>query len=151
MCGIWDNARLNLYTRGRKEGLHKYCVPVNGYNLGQRGSTYKGVCSGYNEERFVAAYRDGKKVHVASSKLSSLHSARRHKQEELEHITTHIQENEQQIINGKLKPAQIVLLLVETKELAFTQGVLAKEIHDLKYAIEEQSSYVGHLKQQYQY
>jgi len=142
---------LNLYMSGRKEGLHKYCIPVNAYNLGKHGSAYKGVCSGYDERRFIAAYRDGKKVHAVSSKLNSMRSARKHKQEDLEHLSVDIHETEQQIINGKLKPAQIILLLVETKELAVSQGILIKEIHDLKYAIEEQSSYLAHLQQQFQH
>ncbi len=147
--GISPN--LDLYSKGRVEGLHQYCVPNTAYKLGRAGSSYSGICSGYNEADFIVAYKAGRHLYTEKLKLNKMKKNLDHKQDELTVIENKIHEKEQQIINGKLTKVQIILLLVDTKELAVQQGVLLEEIHNLKSAIEQQSSYLSHLKQQYQY
>ncbi|KTG15908.1 MULTISPECIES: DUF2799 domain-containing protein [unclassified Guyparkeria] len=53
----------SAYYRGRRVGLASYCTQANGYDEGRAGHTYRGVCPAKDEQRFLAAYRDGKLVH----------------------------------------------------------------------------------------
>jgi len=147
--GITPN--LSLYNQGYAEGLHKFCTPANGYNLGRRGSAYHGICSGYDEEYFLSAYKQGKELYLAFATHTKMQNSLKYKQEELDHISIDIHEKENHIVNGKLIPAQIVLLLIEIRELAVEQGVVINKIHDLEHELEQQASYISHLKQQNQY
>lgn len=142
---------LDLYNKGRAEGLHKYCIPVNGYNLGQRGAVYQGICAGYNEQGFVAAYKHGTQLRAENSRLHQMQRILDQKQKDLDHIITAIKNKEQQIVAGELTTAQTVLALVEVKELAVKQGILIKETHDLQAAVKEQAYTIAQMKQQYQY
>ncbi len=143
------NPSLDLYSKGRAEGLQQYCVPDKGFYLGRTGSSYNGVCSGNNEVDFIAAFKAGRQLYAAKIKLKKMKKDLVHKQEKLELIVSKISDKEQQIINGKVSKAQVILLLVETKELAIQQGVLLETIHTIKGTIEQQSSYISHLAQQY--
>ncbi len=142
---------LTLYNQGRAQGLHEYCIAVTGYNLGLRGSAYKGICSGYNEAEFIAAFKSGQQIYREKSKLRKMKKNLVHKQESLENIAVQQRKVEQQIIKGNLPSAKIILLLVDTKKLAANHAILAKHIHALQAAIVEQKSYISHLKQQSTY
>lgn len=145
--GVTPN--LKLYNRGRAEGLHKYCIPVNGFNLGKRGLAYKGICSRYNEKIFVAAYQQGKKLRNAESELYEMQQTLEHKQADIKHISNDIHQMEEQIVSGKLTKENAILLLMETKELATQQAFIENEIHDLEHNIKEHYSYIAHLKKQF--
>ena len=52
------------YEAGRDDGLVAYCVAGTGYQLGERGQSYNGVCRDHDEETFLAAYRKGRELHA---------------------------------------------------------------------------------------
>jgi len=147
--GITPN--LDLYNQGRAEGLYKYCVPITGYNLGLRGTAYQGVCSGYDEDSFIQAYKDGKQIYGAKLNLNKMEYILDNKHKDLDHVAADIHHNEQLIINGHLSKTEIVILLLETRDLAVAQDVLIHEIHELKDSIDEQASTISHLYQKFHY
>ncbi|MBE9609370.1 DUF2799 domain-containing protein [Chitinilyticum piscinae] len=51
--------RLDLYNRGRTEGLRSYCTPENGYRVGLAGSASGNICPAENQAAFLAAYQRG--------------------------------------------------------------------------------------------
>ncbi len=147
--GISPN--LDLYNQGHAEGLHKYCIPANAYNLGKRGSSYQGNCAGYNEAGFISAYNQGIKLYRANKSLNQQQKLLEKKQHELTLLKEDIHLKEQLIVGGKQSKSQIVLLLIEVKELVTKQTSLTLEINDLQDDIEEQSSYIAHLQKQNRY
>ena len=69
------------YEDGRDEGLDTWCRESTGYELGEAGRTYNGVCVDHGEAAFLAAYDRGREyrsfnVAVASA-TDSLDAARR--------------------------------------------------------------------------
>jgi len=52
-------ANFEAYMAGREEGLLYYCRPQNGYNVGNSGYRYEGVCPPHMESAFAAAHADG--------------------------------------------------------------------------------------------
>jgi hypothetical protein len=50
----------NAYEAGRDEGLSVYCRESTGYELGESGRAYNGVCVAHNEAAFLAAYDRGR-------------------------------------------------------------------------------------------
>jgi len=56
------------YAKGWWQGINKYCVPSNGYLLGERIEPYNDVCSGYLESGFLTGYVEG--LETASRNVS---------------------------------------------------------------------------------
>jgi hypothetical protein len=142
---------LDLYNKGHAEGLHKYCIPANAFNLGRQGSSYQGNCAGYNETQFISAFNQGIKLYTANSALSQMQKLRTQQQEDLALVKEDIHIKEQLIVDGKQSKTQIVLLLLEIKELYSSKTNISIEINNLQADIEEQSSYISHLQNQNNY
>ena len=68
--GIRPDAK--AYYRGRQVGLASYCTRANGYEEGREGHRYRGVCPPKYEQRFLAAYRDGKLVHEVEEDIEDV-------------------------------------------------------------------------------
>lgn len=64
----------NAYDAGRDEGLSRFCVEGNAYQLGERGQSYNGVCTNHNEAGFLLAYQKGRELHAFTSAASSARS-----------------------------------------------------------------------------
>jgi len=142
---------LNLYNKGRAEGLHKYCVPDIAYQAGKQDQQYTGTCFGYNEQAFIHAFRQGKKLYSAKINLQDLHKMLELNQDQLTKLKQDIHDKEQQIVSGKLTPSEVVLSLVDIKRLAQEQGALMNVIRNNQDNISHQKSLVTELKQQYRY
>lgn len=65
--GITINSK--LYNQGRAAGLKIYCVPENGYRLGESGRSYHNVCE---SKSFNENYRLGKKVNSLNNESKKL-------------------------------------------------------------------------------
>ncbi|MFV2061522.1 MAG: DUF2799 domain-containing protein [Gammaproteobacteria bacterium] len=142
---------LDLYNEGRAEGLHQYCVPATAYNLGRQGSSYQGNCAGYDEARFLSAFNQGIKLFTANAALSQLQKILSQRQEDLSYVKEEIHNKEQLIVDGKQSKTQIILLLLETKELYSKKTTISVEINNLQDDIEEQNSYISHIQNQNRY
>ncbi len=55
---------LDLYLRGRDQGLIEYCTAYNGYNLGLKGRAYNDACQGNLKNSFLEAYNIGKDIYL---------------------------------------------------------------------------------------
>ena len=65
----------SAYMSAREDGLRTYCTWENGFRAGREGESYGGVCSAAEEESFLPAYQDGRRIHVAEEALSSARSS----------------------------------------------------------------------------
>jgi hypothetical protein len=73
----------SAYEAGRDEGLAVYCRESTGYELGESGRAYNGVCADHGEAAFLAAYDRGREfrsfnVAVASASDNLQAAKRRH-------------------------------------------------------------------------
>ena len=64
----------NAYDAGRDQGLSQYCVEGNGYQLGERGESYNGVCVNHDEAGFLAAYEKGRELYAFTTAASNASS-----------------------------------------------------------------------------
>ncbi|MCU0775941.1 MAG: DUF2799 domain-containing protein [Ideonella sp.] len=51
------------WRRGWLAGLERYCTGPNGRDVGARGSSYGGVCTGGAEVEFLRGYEIGRQIH----------------------------------------------------------------------------------------
>lgn len=119
------------YQAGRDEGLREFCQPARGFQLGERGGRYYGVCSADLEPAFMDAYRVGSHLHTLRSNVSSASARIAAKEAELERNKDEMRAKEAELIDGETATADRVLILADLKELAERNGQLEAEIKDL--------------------
>ncbi len=119
------------YREGRKEGLRQFCQPSRGYQLGENGGTYNGVCSADLEPAFLDAYRAGKHLHGLRANVSRASVAIAARERELESLKDEIRHAEARLIDDETTTQDRVLLLADLKELSERSGELEAEIKKL--------------------
>jgi hypothetical protein len=86
----WD-----AYAAGRDAGLAEWCVPVNGFNLGESGSAYNGVCHRHDERAFLAAWEHGHTLHAFRSAIDGAARALRDAEERYRTLDLELQRYEE--------------------------------------------------------
>ena len=120
------------YQAGRQEGLRVFCQPHNGFDLGARGGTYRGICPTDLEGAFLASYQDGRRLHELESDLRAADRQIAAREAELEDVNEELRDAEAALIADETTAEQRVLLVLDVKELSERIGTLESEIIDLE-------------------
>jgi len=110
------------YTSGRREGLGLYCRASNGYAVGARGGAYQGVCTGPEEEEFLAAYETGRHLYGLRSTVASIGGQIKQAQYDLRNVENHIAETEVSLVAPGYTAHERLTLLAELKTLSEEKG-----------------------------
>ena len=130
------------YQDGRTEGLKEYCQPQRGFNLGERGGRYNGVCPSHLEPGFLDAFRTGAQLHTLRSNVNSVNYRISAKQAELDDLEDTVRSKEARLIADETTTQDRVLILADLKELSERKGQLEAEIFDL---VEDRVLHEQHL------
>lgn len=81
---------VRAYDAGRRAGLTRYCTPQQGFTEGREGRSYRGVCSLPAERDFLAAFEDGRNIHLAEERVERIERDLRRTEKQLddEKLTT---------------------------------------------------------------
>jgi len=120
---------LRAYQAGRDEGLQQFCQPSRGFNLGENGGRYNGVCAGSLEPQFLDAYRSGYHLYNLRSNVSSATYQIDAKRRELDDIKENIRSKEAALIDRDTSTEDRILLLADLKDLSERTGQLESEIY----------------------
>lgn len=82
------------YYAGRREGLLRYCTPLNGFREGRDGNHYGGVCPPQLEPAFLVGYRDGRRLHDAAEAVDEIEDEIDDIEDELEDEDLDVEERE---------------------------------------------------------
>ncbi|PCJ22903.1 MAG: hypothetical protein COA96_13165 [SAR86 cluster bacterium] len=115
------------WQNGREQGLVEYCQPSRGFQVGQSGSTYSGVCNSNLEADFLDAYRLGIELYSLRSNLNAAMSQLNSNERTLQRIDEDINEIEVLIISDGTTALERVRLLAEMKDLSELSGELKLE------------------------
>ena len=115
------------WQAGREQGLVEYCQPIRGFQVGQSGGSYNGVCSSNLESDFLAAYRMGAELYGLRSNLNAIHSRVSANTQAIQDIDVDIDEIEAIIVLDETTPEQRAALLADLRELAEIKGELELE------------------------
>jgi hypothetical protein len=121
----------DAYQAGRAEGLHQFCQPSRGFNLGASGGRYNGVCPSASEPAFLDAYNSGYQLHNLRSNVNSATAKINIKKRELERVEEEIKHAEVALISQDTTTEDRVLLLADLKDLSERTGQLEAEIYTL--------------------
>ena len=120
------------YMAGWEEGVVRYCTPDNGFQQGQRGSSYRNVCPNDLEPGFHEAYLAGRELHLAQAEITRMQRSMVSKSKQLENIERDLREAETRLVASDTSEIDRMRWLNETKSLARTQGKLGSEISELR-------------------
>jgi hypothetical protein len=123
---------LVAYQAGRSQGLREYCRPQTGYQLGEHGGSYGGVCPADMESEFTAAYESGRELYNLRSRVAAAASRLDAAHRELEHAEHEIVEQSALILSNDASSEARAQALVSAKDLAEKVGRLKGEIADLE-------------------
>jgi len=120
------------YMAGWEEGVVRYCTPDNGFQQGQRGSSYRNVCPSDLEPGFHEAYLAGRELHLAQAEITRMQRSIVSKSKQLENVEKDLREAEARLVAGDTSEIERMRWLDETKSLARTQGKLESQITELR-------------------
>jgi hypothetical protein len=136
---------LDAYQAGRREGLLQYCVPVNGYRLGDSGRTYSAVCPAGTERAFRAAYNTGRDIYLARSQVNSTHSLIQSKQQAIQSLEEDRQDKLAEMVQRGLSSDQRVLLLYDVSHIERDIHAANNDIGALERDLEQQQAKLDYL------
>lgn len=127
--GVTPN--FDAYQAGRAEGLHEFCRPTRGFNLGASGGYYNGVCPASNEASFVDAYNTGHQLFTLRSAVNAANAKINARKREQERVEEEIKQTEAALIAKETTTEDRVLLLADLKDLSERTGQIESEIFTL--------------------
>ena len=130
--GVTPN--LNSYLAGRNEGLRQYCNPDNGFQVGQAGGGYSGVCPKDMEGPFLDAYQTGHQLYALRSALNHVNAQLDSRQRELSQVKHRIIEKSALLVDEKTTTKERIDLLAEINDLNNRKERLKHEIANLRTA-----------------
>jgi hypothetical protein len=124
-------ADFSAYQEGREDGLREFCQPSRGYQLGENGGRYNGVCAADLEPDFLDAYRIGSHLHTLRSNVNSASSGIAVRERELEDIESSMLSKELRLIDKEATTEERIQILADLKNHSERTGELEAEIKQL--------------------
>ena len=115
------------WQSGRDQGLVEYCQPSRGFQVGQSGGNYNGVCGAALEPDFLAAYQMGARLFSLRRELNDVISRVDANARARERIDSRVDEIEARIILDETSQEERARLLNEMRELSEDRGELDTE------------------------
>jgi len=123
---------LEAYRNGRDEGVSQFCTPLKGFDMGQRGIRYAGICPPELEYEFLEAYDQGKHLYNMRKEIGRISSGIRSDQNKLTETKNKLTEKQKKLISDDTSVQERMLLLAEIDKLQAKIRKLEKEIRDQK-------------------
>ncbi len=139
-CSKYDvTPDLELYLRGRDQGLIEYCTAYNGYNLGQRGRSYNDACQGNLKNAFLEAYNIGRDIYLFERDLKT-------EQRDLNDLNNEIEDLDKQIKDKELELSKGCSDVKICKEILDDIRFLDNEKNRLEYEIKSKQNLINGMR-----
>jgi len=136
---------LDAYQAGRREGLQQYCVPANGFRLGDAGRAYNAVCPAANERAFRGAYNTGRDIYLARSRVNSTQSQIQQKQQAIQSLETDRQDRLTGMVGRGVSSEQRVQMLYDVTSIEKDIHAANADIAALERDLEQQQAQLDQL------
>ena len=123
---------LERYRAGYAEGVREYCRASRGFQVGQSGATYQGVCPPDMEPAFLAQYNSGHHLYELESAVRSVENRIASDRRAQVNIKKRLTTIGLTIADSKTAPKERVSLVAEVADLGRRYGELSKEIQTLQ-------------------
>ena len=115
------------WQNGRDRGLVEYCQPQRGFQVGQSGGSYNGVCTAQLEPGFLDGYRLGSELFVLRNNLNTINTRLEANSNDAAEIDADVAEIESIIILEDTTAEERTVLLADMRELSEIRGELEVE------------------------
>ena len=116
------------YMAGWNAGVRDYCVPSNAYTVGESGRGHANVCPEDLREPFLAAYQQGRELHLARQKVGELKTAIDRDTARLEQVRADIVSTAAAQLNPVLTPTRRAELVAQLQSLNDEKNRLTVDI-----------------------
>lgn len=128
------------YMIGWKEGVGEYCLPGNGFAVGEGGSRYYNVCPAGLDSDFQAAYKQGRKLYLARAAVSNVERKLYQREARLEVIKAEIVSSAAGQLDPTLLPAERIELGAYTARLAEEKARIEHELPELEQELSDKTA-----------
>lgn len=139
------------YLAGWREGIGRYCRPTNGFDLGERGATYRNVCPEDLQGEFRAAYHDGRQLHVAQAEIDAVRRAITGREQRLDEIEAELAALAGGVLDDSATIADRAALLLTARDLGREQGEIETELAELSAELAVKQDRLQDLRHQLAY
>lgn len=136
---------LDAYQAGRREGLQQYCVPANGFRLGDAGRAYNAVCPAATERAFRGAYNTGRDIYLARSRVNSTQSQIQQKQQAIQSLEADRQDRLTGMVGRGVSSEQRVQMLYDVTSIEKDIHAANADIAALERDLEQQQAQLDQL------
>ena len=106
---------LNAYREGHDQGVRTYCTRASGFEKGEAGFTYAGVCPEDLEPEFLAGYNAGKSLKDASARILELEGQIKSIDRDIDDLQEGVRAAEAEMVADGVGAARRSALLSEIK------------------------------------
>ena len=136
-------ADFQAYQDGRDQGLVEFCQPNRGFNVGESGSRYAGICPAHLEDGFQDGYQVGRQLYGLRANVNNASGSISSKESELTRIEDSIRRREASLIAPETSIEDRILLLADIKDFSERTGQLEEEI---KLLVADRARYQTELR-----
>lgn len=140
---------LDAYQSGRASGLREFCVPQNGFRVGNRGSSYNGVCPVELEPAFLGAYETGRELNRLRARVSNTANRIDSLRSEIDNIDRDLISVAAEMMKPDTTLERRAQIVIDTKQMAERRGEAKAEIphleDDLAHYRRELADFRAHL------
>ncbi|MEE4380742.1 MAG: DUF2799 domain-containing protein [Pseudomonadales bacterium] len=123
------------WRAGYDEGIARFCTPLSGFRVGERGAAFPSVCPLEQEAEFHAAWLAGRELFVFADRVRALRSELARTEQELERARQDRTTLVADLVRGELDPVaraeaatRIVTLSQEAGRLEEREQVLRRDL-----------------------
>lgn len=118
------------YEEGRDQGLQYFCTRENGFEYGEGGREYQGVCPPAIEHQFLSAYNIGREMFVAWDEVRYIESIIESNESRIRQLEDESREIEKELVDGDGDSEYRQKKLDQVKNNNATIGALTQEIYE---------------------
>jgi len=141
---------LGQYQTGYDQGIRQYCTYTKGFQVGENGSRYPGVCPADLEENFHLGFQRGGEIYNLNREISRTEATIRNKLDRIADLDDAAQDKEKLVISSKTSERGRKRLLEEIRQIQAEIDYLDMEIESLEKYQSDNRSKLMLLKKRYQ-
>jgi hypothetical protein len=131
---------LDEYTIGHRQGLTQFCNPLRGYEMGQRGIAYNGVCPEALEGPFLESFDRGQVLRSKLEEINRIVLQIKNNKRNIEDLRGELTEKKKRLISGVTTEGDRARLVDEIEKIQDNINSVEDKIHRLKRTKEQRET-----------
>ena len=142
---------LAQYQLGHAEGLNHFCTAQKGFQQGNSGYGYNGVCPDGLRSEFLAGYESGRELFLLRKDIGLIQKEVESAALKLKELVREIASVEALLVSSDGTAAQRQAWIRDLKSLQYERGQLEGVAHDLELEVARKQGEYDVLSSQYRY